>query len=146
MNISGLRLQFANATFKVLNLAPQSLVFCTVSALAVSTVLAVLAAVGSLRYFNWSVDWSRRCVSFRISRSSIFIFISCRAEQSKRSGSSNKRLTVYDWIHDHCWGRRDVILNIILKVVLEVVLDVNLGVILILCHSCVHIAVELTLC
>jgi hypothetical protein len=118
------------------------------SALAVSTILAilaVLAAVGPLRYSNWIVDW-RRCVSFVISQSSVSNFISCRAEQSERSESSNKRLTVYDRTHDHRRGGRDIILNIILKVVLEVVLDVNLGVILILCHSCVHIAVELTLC
>lgn len=141
MNISGLRLRFANATFKVSNLAPQSLAFCTVSALAVSTILAVLAAVGPLRYSTWIVDW-RRCVSFVISQSSVSNFISCRAEQSERSESSNKRLTVYDLTHDHRRGGRDVILNIILKVVL----DVNQGVILILCPSCVHIAVELTLC
>jgi len=71
-----------------------------------------------------------------------FIFISCRAEQSKLLGSSNKRLTVYYCKHDCCWGRCDIIL----KVVRDVVLDIELGVILILCHGCVYIVVELTLC
>jgi hypothetical protein len=83
-----------------------------------------------------------------------FHFMQSRTEQA--SGAST-RLTVYDCIHDHCWGNRDVILRIILKVilkiilkvvlkdVLDVVLDIDLRVILIVCHGCVHIAVELTL-
>ncbi len=65
----------------------------------------------------------------RISRSHFqFHFVPSRTEQAP---GGNKRLTVYD-----------VILKIILKVVLDVVLDIDSGVILILCHGCVHFALN----
>jgi hypothetical protein len=107
--------QALNEPFEVSTLALASLAICTSLALVATTILAGPAVL----------DLEDGCQIGNLTTFHSY-FISFRAEQSKRAGSSNGGLTKYVSVHDHCLGHRGL----------------SLAVILILCHGRVHFVVE----